>query len=196
MDLPLGVIIGGACALGALVVFAVLIVVALHWSKRNTAAWRTVGERTGLQFTQKTFPELQGRLDGSEVHADVFTMQAGITAPGRSRSRGYTRVRAKLPREGAAQVLARAQTYGGTRQWPARSTGDAAFDARYEVLAPPEADLNSVVPAAARAALLAAPVPVHITGGSVLFSQVRVLRDAARLEQALRTCAAVAAAFR
>ena len=198
MELSPGLIIGGTCGLVALVVFAALVVVALRWSKKSAAAWQEAAQRTGLTITKQNFPELHGRLDGVEVAADVFLQQAGVTGAGRSRSRGYTRVRAQLPAglKEKMQVRSRRQRYGGETGLPPRTTGDAAFDAQYELYAPAGADLAALLPVEARAALRAAPLPVHIVGGAVLWCKLRVVRDAAELEQALRTCAGIAAAFR
>lgn len=192
-EVPLGLIIGGACVLLAIVVFTILIAVAIRSSRRIAAAWAEAGRRLGLEYTQKTFPGLRGRLEGIEVEADVVTKSRSGPGDGSGTSRGraYTRVRASLPIEPGCQVLCRKQPCDTERGWPAHPTGNDDFDQVYEFFAPHTA----VLPKSVCDALLAAEIPVHVINRVVVWSHLRVVDDPAVLEKALRTCASVAAAF-
>jgi len=192
-EIPLGLLIGGACVLFAIAVFTVLVAVAIRSSRRISLAWAEAGRRLGLEYTQKTFPGLRGRLEGIEVEADVVTKSRSGPGhgSGTSRGRAYTRVRASLPIEPGCQVICRKQPCDIKHDWQAHSTGNDDFDQVYEFFAPHTA----VLPKSVCDALLAAEVPVHVINRVVVWSHLRVVDDPAVLEKALRTCANIAAAF-
>ena len=177
-------VLGGVAAVTAVFFFA------RQWMQAVETSWRTVGEQLGLAMERRgVYFTLRGRLQRVEVVVDVMQQQVG------DHSRPWTRVRAQLTQPPPLQVRARTHKVADKPPWPSVPSGDAAFDAKYELFLPEEVGVEAGLKTAVSAALLAADPPVHVLNNVVLWTQVRVVRDAALLQQAVEACVNVAAAI-
>jgi len=194
--IPLGAVIGVSCGFGAILFIIIVIIIGVKLNNKAKKVWNEVAEKTGLLFEPATFPKLSGRIDGIEVTADVMLQQVSSGSGYSPRRRSWTRIRAQLPGKINFQVRSKHQKYGKPCEWPLHKTGDAEFDKKFELFAPEGVRLNEVFPAGVKAALLAAPQPVHVINNAAWWSQRRVCRNAETLETAIRSCAQVAAAVK
>jgi hypothetical protein len=99
-----------------------------------------------------------------------------------------------LPEQPSFQIRSRHQKSKEKMDYPARKTGDPAFDAKYELFAPENADLDTTVPHMVREALMDADPPVHIMKNMVFWTEKGFNKKPAWLKQALGSCVQVAQA--
>lgn len=177
-------VLGGVIAVTAVFYFS------RQWMQAIETSWRTVGEQLGLTLERRgVYFELRGRLQRVEVVVDVMQQQMA------NHSRPWTRVRAQLTQPPPLQVRARTHKVADEPPWPSVPSGNPAFDAKYELFLPEGVAVEEGLKTAVSAALLAADPPVHILNNVVLWTQVRVVRDATLLQHAVESCANVAAAL-
>ncbi len=177
--------------------FAVLFAVAKKAAKKQKNTWREVEEQLGLanHKPNQVYPELMGSIDGVEVGVDIIQqayMRSGPYGPGH---RPWTRVRAQLAEKPQFQARLRHKKYEDAVDWPMRQTGDAALDAKYEIFVPDGVSLDKALPTPVREALLAANPPVDVLKNVVIWMNIRIVRDAATLKNAIRSCVDVAKAI-
>lgn len=164
--------------------------------RRMFGGWQTTAATLQLTYDDSDmFPLISGTLDGIAVTAEIHN-QTVTDAAGKPRVRPWTRVRARLPIQAQITVRHRGQRLTTSADNPPRPTGDPAFDARYELYAPTDADLDNLLPTAVRGALLAANLRIHIWQDSAVWMKARVVGDADDLTQVLEACTAVASAYR
>lgn len=194
MDLGLILLAAGACV-GLLVILGVVYVLSQRWAGGMKTAARQLAATFGLvdHNPDGIYPDLRGEVEGVPVVVDVY-FQSYATSRGTS-ERPWTRVRADLPFPTSLQVRWRGQEVGTEIVWPARPTGDAAFDEKYELFLLEGVPLAEALPDAAREALVAADPPVHILEDAVLWTRPRTTRDAQLLTNAVTSCVRVAKAL-
>ncbi|MBK1621269.1 hypothetical protein CKO42_23195 [Lamprobacter modestohalophilus] len=113
-----------------------------------------------------------------------------------SHKQPWTRVRVEAPVDADLTVHARDQRHDKTPTWLPRTTGDAAFEAKYILYAPPALDLQEALPAPARAAFVRADPSATLSGGYVWWMRVKHVRDPELMVAVVEACLAVARATR
>ena len=143
-------------------------------------------------------PELRGKVNGVEVTVDVvYQMYARSGSSIKSSVRAWTRVRAKLPSMPPVHIRSRHQRINDqTRDdYSIRQMGNSPLDQKYEFAAADDITIDQALPIEIRDALIDANPPVHVSNGMVSWMQVKFVRDICLLQNAVLSCASVAAAF-
>lgn len=194
-------LLSGLVVAGAIVALAVVLLLVggmlfgARLRRRMFGGWQTTADTLHLTYSNDAlFPAIGGTLDGIAVTAEIHTQT--YTSMGRQRQRPWTRVRARLPVQARITVRHRGQNLTTTADAPPQPTGDAAFDAQYELYAPPGVSVENILPARVRAALLATPLRIHIWQDAAVWMAPRVVGDPQELTAVIRACTAVARAYR
>lgn len=187
--------------IGTFSVFVVVaIFVARSWMQSTRAAMNQLAERFDLvnHGAEGALPELRGSVEGVEIVVDVvYQNYARMGSPIKSSVRAWTRVQAQVPKELPLQIRSRHQQVDDQTNvdWQIRKTGNAAFDQKYELRMADNVAVDSALPIDAKDALIAANPPVHVSNGKATWTQVKFVRDFQLLQNAVLSCAHVAAAF-
>ena len=157
--------------------------------------WAQVAEELGLdnRRPEGIHPDWRGRIDRVNVAVDVIFQAYASTRA--NTERPWLRARAMLDREPSCQLHNRKLQVKEMPPWGERPSGDPDLDARYRFFAPEGVPLDQLLPPPARALLREAPVPIHIIGRIVLWTEKGFNIKPERVKAGVRTCVAVAAAL-
>ena len=186
------VIVGGFAAL--------LFFYGRYADRKISAVWAEAAQATGITRMddgKKGKPHMLGTVNGVQVLVDVYMQEHIHTRPdSTSRTKmPWTRVIAQLSSNPGVEVHPKGVTFGQKPELPRQTSGNPEFDARYQLHVPPDTNLDTVLPEAVRTELLAANPRVHIISDTVLWAQVRNVKEADLLIRAIRTTTRVAAAI-
>ncbi len=186
-----------AVCLALLIILAAAYFMGRRRLQTTQATIRQLEETFGLvnHNPKGIYPNLRGQVDGMDVAVDVMFQEYSRSYGSSTGKRPWTRVRAQLPQQPQVQVRARHQKIGETIAWPARETGNPAFDQKYEIFIPEDTAMDEVLPPPAQEALMAADPPVHILNNVVLWTKAKTGHSPELLKNAVRSCARVAAAM-
>ena len=166
-----------------------------YWTRRRSEAWQAAADALGLTFSfERGAMTLTGRLDGVDVRVDTTQQRQIVARPDRAygRSVPWTYVDAR-----PVTTYLEMQPADAGNAPPAGfarvTSGDAALDARYRFLVADGAALETLLPPSARDLLRATPEPLFVTDGAVRWLRSGLVMDAARLEEAIRLAARLAA---
>lgn len=177
-----------------LLIFVLIYILAQRNHKQMQSAWGQVAERLGMsdQNSGGIYPVYNGRFNQIDIGLDVIQQTYVTSRDAGTAKRPWTRVYAKLSQPPPFQLRSRHQQ-AAKPDLPTRPTGDTAFDEKYELFAPEAFPIDAILPPKLKSTLLNANPPVHVINGRVFWTHIKIVRDAEKLEQALRSCVAVAA---
>ncbi|MEM7331843.1 MAG: hypothetical protein AAF490_07115 [Chloroflexota bacterium] len=182
--------------------FGLLAVFALRRQRHIKRAWQQVADQFGMlnHKPDAIYPQYHGRFNRVDVGLDVIYQDIVLTrsdsTTGISRTktkRPWTRVFADLEAPPGFELRSRRQKVEDASQYLAQATGDKQFDEMYELFLPRNTAVSDILTPQLKQTLLEANTPIHIYKQKVFWSKVRLVTDTVLLENALQTCAAVAA---